>query len=228
MFWNEKEQHHEITQSNSMVDVSFKIECKQLPGDHISFLYQELIHNFPWLADDERISIQQLYIPASGNGWQRAIHNTEDIIHLSQRTRFTLRLPKTLESKASELENTQLDINGYPFKLKQLKILPITVSEILVARFAYFKGTDNDEELFLQKAYDEISHRGINISKMLCGKSVPITIDHQLITTRSLMIAELTKKDSILLQEKGIGDFYNMGCGLFVPQKGIKAVNSEE
>ncbi|MBF0266945.1 MAG: hypothetical protein HQL46_16905 [Gammaproteobacteria bacterium] len=228
MFWNEKDKQADITQSDLVVDVSFKIECKQLPGDHIDFLYQALIYKFPWLTNDERISVQQLYLPASGNGWERGIHTTDNIIHLSKRTRLNIRLPKFLEHKIGELENTLLDINGYPLTIKQFKTYPIKTSDILVARFAYYCDTDNDEALFLQKAYQEITSRGIEVTKMLCGKAVPITINNKLITTRSLMIAELTKRQTIALQEKGIGDFYQLGCGLFVPQKGIKAVNTDE
>ncbi|MES9880712.1 MAG: type I-MYXAN CRISPR-associated protein Cas6/Cmx6 [Sedimenticola sp.] len=38
-------------------------------------------------------------------------------------------------------------------------------------------------------------------------------------TTRSLMVADLSVEDAIHLQEQGIGEGRSMGCGLFIPQK---------
>jgi hypothetical protein len=40
------------------------------------------------------------------------------------------------------------------------------------------------------------------------------------------MIADLRKSESVTLQEKGIGDYRLLGCGLFVPQKDIVSVNA--
>ena len=62
---------------------------------------------------------------------------------------------------------------------------------------------------------------------MLCGKSHKLKTPDGFIKTRSLMIADITPEESILLQEHGVGDFYNYGCGVFIPQKGITAVNED-
>ena len=42
-----------------------------------------------------------------------------------------------------------------------------------------------------------------------------------------LMVADLTPEAAIKLQQEGLGEGRKFGCGLFLPQKGIKAVNAD-
>jgi hypothetical protein len=42
------------------------------------------------------------------------------------------------------------------------------------------------------------------------------------------MIADLDTAASVMLQEKGIGPHRHLGCGIFIPHKGIKAVGEAE
>jgi len=44
------------------------------------------------------------------------------------------------------------------------------------------------------------------------------------IDTRSVMVADLQPESAVLLEQKGLGPGRKMGCGLFIPHKGIKAV----
>jgi len=46
--------------------------------------------------------------------------------------------------------------------------------------------------------------------------------------TRSLMVAELKQAESVRLQQHGMGEGRKLGCGIFLPQKDIKAVNSDD
>jgi len=64
----------------------------------------------------------------------------------------------------------------------------------------------------------------ISVSKMICGKTGLIRTDAENIFTRSLMIADLKPDESVRLQKQGIGEGRNLGCGIFVPHKGIDAV----
>jgi hypothetical protein len=40
------------------------------------------------------------------------------------------------------------------------------------------------------------------------------------------MVADLRKVESVTLQEQGIGEHRLLGCGLFLPQKGIESVDA--
>jgi len=48
------------------------------------------------------------------------------------------------------------------------------------------------------------------------------------IFTRSLMVADLEPEQSVRLQQIGLGEGRTIGCGLFIPHKGIKAVKETD
>jgi hypothetical protein len=62
------------------------------------------------------------------------------------------------------------------------------------------------------------------VSRMICGISGSIETGKEPIYTRSLMIAGLKPEESILLRRQGVGDKQLLGCGLFIPHRGIDAV----
>ena len=59
---------------------------------------------------------------------------------------------------------------------------------------------------------------------MMCGKETHVSIGDSVVTTRSLMIADLSSADSILLQQRGLGSHRWMGCGIFLPHKDINEI----
>jgi hypothetical protein len=69
---------------------------------------------------------------------------------------------------------------------------------------------------------------GHQIKKMLCGKTHILRTPKKDWLTRHLMIADQTSEDSILLQQSGLGEGHLMGCGLFLPHRGIKSLHSIE
>jgi hypothetical protein len=81
---------------------------------------------------------------------------------------------------------------------------------------------DMDDEEFLQKAVAELKKLNIPPRKLLSGKTQSFITPDQEITTRSLLVADLEPMEAIRLQETGIGAGRLLGCGLFVPHKGIK------
>ena len=86
-----------------------------------------------------------------------------------------------------------------------------------------------DENAFLTRTAKEIydiSHH--KVKKMLCGKMHTIKTPEKVIITRHLMIADLDSDTSIKIQQLGLGDSRELGCGLFLPHKGIKSLNSSE
>ena len=61
---------------------------------------------------------------------------------------------------------------------------------------------------------------------MICGRSGEISGANGSLFTRALMVADLSPEESVSLQQQGLGDDRLLGCGLFVPHKGIDAVYS--
>jgi len=44
------------------------------------------------------------------------------------------------------------------------------------------------------------------------------------VATRSVMVADISKEEALLLQQKGLGFQQIYGCGLFIPQKDINEI----
>ena len=63
---------------------------------------------------------------------------------------------------------------------------------------------------------------------MLSGKLMTHKTDQGTILTRKIMISDLDVMQSVLLQEQGLGDKQLLGMGIFIPHKGIDAVNKEQ
>ncbi len=227
MYWTDDTPADDNKYSRSMVDVSIRIECQQIPADHIDTLTQELLKKLPWLSEVENSAVHQIYIPVSANGWERDPTARDTILHLPKRTRLRIRVDKNYVDKMQALEGQSINIDGYTLKFGKMKTLPISSSEILVSRFVYIPQTEDNEEKFLEIAYQQLRQKDVVIKKMLCGKTSQFSLQGKTIKTRSLMLADLKREDSIILQESGIGEYNLYGCGIFIPQKGIKAVNQE-
>jgi hypothetical protein len=59
---------------------------------------------------------------------------------------------------------------------------------------------------------------------MICGRCGEIRTADETIFTRALMVADLEAEESVALQQQGLGQGRMLGCGLFVPHKGIDPV----
>ena len=68
---------------------------------------------------------------------------------------------------------------------------------------------------------------GVPVKKLMAGKQHRMFLDDGPVFTRSLMVADLGPQEAIKLQQQGIGPGRKFGCGLFLPQKGIKPVKEE-
>ena len=55
----------------------------------------------------------------------------------------------------------------------------------------------------------------IKVKKMLCGKEHIIKIENEKLIGKTLLITDLEKKDSIKIQQLGIGIGKLYGCGIF-------------
>ena len=104
------------------------------------------------------------------------------------------------------------------------------IKSFLVVRdlFCRFVSCNEDlpEENFLEEVQTELRAYKVNINKALCGQSKRISFGEKSLYTRSLMIADLTKEEAVILQEEGVGKHRLFGCGIFLPHKSIDAVSN--
>jgi hypothetical protein len=64
------------------------------------------------------------------------------------------------------------------------------------------------------------------VRKALCGKTLALATPEGALAARSLMLADLSLEESVRLQQHGLGSHRAMGCGIFLPHKGIHAVKT--
>ena len=225
MFWQEDNKKDDVSTSDKVVDLSYKIDCRQIPTCHAWELSQALYDNLPWLKDEPEAGIHQIHGATSGNGWQRPPDG--ELIHLSKRTRMNLRVPTSRIGDANQLVGKTLDIMGHLLQVGQMSTKPITPTSTIFSRYIVVpEGMSEDE--FLRWVNNELQARDIQARKLLCGIGHEFEANGDIIQTRSLMIADLDKASSVVLQERGVGPHRHLGCGIFVPHKGIKAVGESE
>ncbi len=227
MFWSDEDKPNDYIAPDNVIDLSFKLSCKQIKLDHAWMLTNAITELLPWFIDEPQAAIHHIYIPQSGNGWNRTDDFADEVIQLSRRTRLKIRIPKSRELDLQAISGKTISIDGdeLTFGVSDRQLLS-TITTI-VARHVHIPDTDDDEEAFLHQVHKQILALGITARKMLCGKSHYLKGNNGHIKTRSLMIADISPEESIILQENGVGDYYSYGCGIFIPQKGITAVNDE-
>jgi CRISPR-associated protein Cas6 len=227
MFWTEdNDTVKEFTVPDDVVDLSFSIQCPTLPVDHACALSRRLHEALHWLDDEEQAGIHLIHGAASGNGWYRPAETGNAVLHLSRRARMRLRLPRHRLDDARELTGKSLDINGHLLvvgksELHRLTALPTLFSRHVITREVL------DEEKFLEQALSGLKALDIDCRKMLCGITHTLDFPEGPVFTRSLLVAELTPEHSVRLQQRGLGEGRKIGCGLFIPHKGIRPVKQD-
>ena len=225
MYWQEDDKKNDISTSGKVVDLSYKIDCKQIPTRHAWELSQALYQALPWIKNESEVGVHQIHGATSGNGWERPPDG--ELIHLSKRTRMHLRVPTERVEDAKELVDKELNVAGHVVRVGKMTSKSIDPFSTIFARYIVMQKGMNEDD-FLQWVVDALAVRDIQARKLLCGMSHEFEANGKLIETRSLMIADLDKFSSVKLQEAGIGLHRHMGCGIFVAHKGIKAVGETE
>jgi CRISPR-associated protein Cas6 len=226
MHWEDNSKYtDEFVVPDNVVDISFRFGCKQLPTTHAWELAQALYRVLPWLKDEPGAGIHQIHGATSGNGWERPPDG--ELIHLSHRSRMQIRVPKHRIEATRSLTGASLDIAGHALEVGESAIKPLQPQATIFARYVIMPS-GLDEDGFLDMVANELRQRGIHVRKMLCGIGHTITTPEHELETRSVIIADLDKPTSISLQETGIGPGRHLGCGIFLPHKGIKPVGETE
>jgi CRISPR-associated protein Cas6 len=228
MFWNdEKQKQPEFVIPDDVIDLAFRVACPTLPLDHAHALSSQLLKILPWLEDEALAGVHLIHGAASGNGWYRPQDTAGELLHLSRRTRMRLRIPRHRLEDARKLTGHTLDIDGHPLEVGSSDVFLLSSLSTLFSRYV-MTGEDVDEAAFLEEAARGLQAAGIPCRKLLGGIGHTMQFPDGPVHTRSLMVAELEPEHSIRLQQLGLGEGRNIGCGLFLPHKGIKPVNDEK
>jgi len=224
MYWHENSSK-DVKPNEDVQDLAYKIECTSLPVDHAYALSEAITEILPWMKSAEGAGIHQIHVAASGNGWMRP-ENPDEILHLSRRTKLTLRVPKEFLESALSLQGKTLNVAGSKMTIGAPEIRPLSVITTLYARYLVFSDEPEPENIFLENAMMSLQSISIRPEKMLPGKEKTIQMPEKMIKTRSLMLTGINAEESIRLQQKGLGKYPHLGCGIFLPHKGILEVGT--
>lgn len=224
LYWQEdlSEQHCEVP--TDILDILFTLDGKRLPVDHAHALMRAIAGVLPWFEEEPGLGIHSIHVAGSQNGWERPEHGTHSHILLSRRTKLTIRAPRDrVESLIAALSGVTLDVNGCPLTLGAAKTRLLSKETTLFSRYLVSLPGESEGD-FLTRAAAELAALDIRLRKALCGKSLTLAIPDGVLETRSLLLADLAPEESIRLQRHGLGPYRAMGCGLFIPHKGIESV----
>ncbi len=228
MYWKEDTgENTQYTVPDDVVDLVYKINCRSLPLDHAYDFSTALIATLPWIADEPEAGVHLIHGAESGNGWFRPEDAKNELLHLSHRSKMTLRVPKHRVEDAHKLTDAVLTIQGHELKVGKAKVKLFSALPTQFARYLVVPdGCDAEDEAgFMQHMADELKKFDIKVRKMLCGLNHRIHHPQGDLITRSLMLADMEVEEAIALQQHGLGEHKMIGCGLFIPHKGISAVH---
>jgi len=206
-----------------IVDAVFAIACRCLPVDHAYALQQAIEDALPWFAQEPRAGLHTVHGAASGSGWMRP-EGADALLQLSHRAKLALRLPARRAEEAAKLVGRTLQVAGWPLRVEKMALRPLSRITTLFSRCVVLDALD--EAAFVLVATAELGALGIKPASMVCGRVTPVATPERTYQARSLMLAGLTREQSPLLQQSGLGAGRKLGCGLFIPHKDIGDLQS--
>jgi len=223
MYWQEDEKKPDNPViPDDVVDMVYSITCRSLPVDHAHALYSAIAEHLAWIDDEEGAGVHPIHVAESGNGWLRP-ENADELLHLSRRTKLMIRVPRQRIDEAKSLVGQTLDIAGNEMSIDKVTQRLLSDLDTLFARYMVI-NEGLTEDAFIEQTIAQMQELGVTPRKVLPGKGHKIRTPKGELNTLSLMLADLKMDESLVLQQKGVGSHRYLGCGLFIPHKGIKEV----
>ncbi len=196
------------------VELNFGLTGQTLPADHGYGLYSALSHLQPELHHLDGLSIQTI----------TGIPDKQGKIYLTNKSRLRIRLPGDKVPLVYPLAGKPLTIGVHHIRLHIPQIFELKPESRLRSRIVTIKKFQEPEP-FLDAAKRQLDELGIEgtISIPINAEGEPdrkaIKIKQYSVVGFGLEVTGLNERDSIKLQEHGLGGKHRMGCGVFVPMK---------
>ena len=223
MYWQEAENKQAFLVPSDIQDLSFRTAGKCLPLDHAHALSSAIQAVLPWLASEAGSGIHLIHVAESGNGWFRPEDPASELLHLSRRTRLTLRVPEHRVEDAKALTGETLNIGGHDLTVGEASNKLLSPLTTVFSRYVVDQG-EGDETAFVEQIVEQLGELEISVRKLLCGKPHTFQLPERSLPVRSVLLADLKQAESIRLQQHGLGPDRLLGCGLFLPHKGVAPV----
>ncbi len=221
MFWQQEETPAQYRVPDDIFDLVFKLRGTRLDVDH-AFALSTALQVYFSKALCTRVGVHGVRMAASGNGWNLPAQS-EAAQPLSRRARLAIRVHRDDREEVDRIMNRTLLVGHQEVTIGSSAIRKLSTSGTLYAR-AICSEREQPEIDFLAEMADLLERMNIRVSRMICGRCGEIRTAEETIFTRALMVADLEPDESVALQQQGLGQARMLGCGLFVPHKGIDPV----
>lgn len=223
MFWREDKPADDLYRvPDDVIDLVFKIRGRRLDIDHAHALAEALQRH---LNEDAcaRIGVHGIWLAGSGNGWNRP-EQIDAELPLSRRARLIIRVRRNDSEAVMQITDQTLQLGSQAVEIGTSSIRKLSSMSTMYARAIRCDRAQSEDD-FLQEVAARLEAMGIHVSKMICGRSGAIRAADEIIFTRALLVADLKPEESVRLQQRGVGEGRLLGCGLFVPHRGIAAAH---
>jgi CRISPR-associated protein Cas6 len=190
----------------TMVDMAFAVSGGRLPRDHSLELWQALERAVPSLAEDDTTAVLPIRAASAGDLG----------LVLARRSRLLMRLDEARVAAALELCGKRLDLGAAKIEVGAAKTRPLAPYATL---YSHRVAAENcDEQAFVEQVARALARLGIH-SEFIVGKRSGTRGAYGELTGFSLMLADLAPHASLVLQAAGLGDYRQLGFGVFVGHK---------
>jgi len=222
LYWREADEPEtRFEVPDEIFDLVFRLRGSKLEIDHAYQLAEALRAQLK-AETFARIGVHGVRMAGSGNGWNRP-QQTDTEMPLSRRARLAIRLHRKDYDELAGLSEQVLQLGQQQLEVGDSTIRQLSTMASLHAR-AICCDPDQPEPDFLAQVATELRELGIVVTRMICGRSGQIRSEQGSLFTRALLVADLKPEESVCLQQRGLGDAQRLGCGLFVPHRGIDPV----
>ena len=201
------------------LELAFSALGTTLPTDHAYALYAALSGVVPKFHDKNS---PLRFAPITGRA------TPDGLLHITEHSCLRVRLPDDAVQVALPLAGKRLTIGDVFVRLGVPSVRTLVAAPSLIARLVTFKNADTPEQ-FLTTARVKLSELGVTgepqLPLYLDGNRAGtpqrrvVRVKGVTIPGYSLIVAELSATDSLILQESGLGGRTRLGCGFFTPIK---------
>ncbi|MEO8679981.1 MAG: type I-MYXAN CRISPR-associated protein Cas6/Cmx6 [Vicinamibacterales bacterium] len=201
------------------LELVFPALGKALPTDHAYALYAALSGVVSQFHDE---TSPLRFAPITGRA------TPDGLLRLTEHSCLRVRLPADMVQVALPLAGKRLTIGDAFVRLGVPSVRSLVGAPSVIARLVTFKNADTPEQ-FLTTARAKLADLGVAGETQL-----PLHVDGDRAGTPqrrvvrvkgvtipgySLIVAELSAADSLILQESGLGGRTRLGCGFFTSIK---------
>lgn len=188
------------------VDLALEVTGGPLPRDHSLALWDALAAAVPALAEDNTLAIQPVRAAAGGEG--RLV--------LQRRSRLLMRLRESSVEAILPLSGRSIEVAGASVAFGAAKTRPLVPHQTLYAHRV--AAAIDDEAEFVREAGRGLAALGVRV-EFIVGKRSAIRGPQGELAGFSLMLTELTARESLGLQASGLGSHRRLGFGIFLGHK---------